>query len=93
MTDTFYLNNFECQLYIKIYRETEWLFSTPEGRKKLLGSAKYNRLAIVSMHRGQIYTTWDDVKYELSDSIRNLAPNGVKDDVRFSCKVQNIKFA
>lgn len=60
-------------------RETEWLFSTPPGRKKLLASAQHDRLAIVSMHRGQIYTTWEDVKYELSESIKNLAPRGVRD--------------
>lgn len=60
-------------------RETEWLFSTPPGRKKLLASAQHDRLAIVSMHRGQIYTTWEDVKYELSESIKNLAPHGVRD--------------
>lgn len=60
-------------------RETEWLFSTPNGRKKLLASAQHDRLAIVSMHRGQIYTTWEDVKYELSESIKNLAPHGVRD--------------
>lgn len=59
-------------------RETEWLFSTPEGRKKLLSSAKHDRLAIVSMHRDQAYASWDDVKEEISASIRNLAPNGVR---------------
>lgn len=59
-------------------RETEWLFSTSEGRKKLLSSAKHDRLAIVSMHRDQNYTSWDDVKDEISGSIKNLAPSGVK---------------
>lgn len=58
-------------------RETEWLFSTPPGRKKLLASAQHDRLAIVSMHRGQIYTTWEDVKFELAASIKSLAPSGV----------------
>lgn len=64
-----------------VLRETEWLFSTPQGRKKLLASANHDRLAIVSMHRGQIYTTWDDVKFELSESIKNLAPKGVANQV------------
>lgn len=59
-------------------RETEWLFSTEPGRKKLLQSAKHDRLAIVSMHRGHEYKSWDDVKDELSGSIRNFAPNGLK---------------
>lgn len=30
------------------------------------------------MHRGQTYTTWDDVKDEISESIKNLAPSGLK---------------
>ncbi|XP_031632112.1 eEF1A lysine and N-terminal methyltransferase homolog [Contarinia nasturtii] len=59
-------------------RETEWLFSTEPGRKKLLQSAKHDRLAIVSMHRGHIYKSWDDVKVELSGNIRNFSPNGLK---------------
>lgn len=59
-------------------RETEWLFSTQEGRKKLLSSAKHDRLAIVSMHRDQNYNSWDDVKHEISASIKNLAPSNVK---------------
>lgn len=61
-----------------INSETEWVFSTPEGRKKILLSAHFDRLAIVSMHREQIYLTWDDVKDEISETIKNLAPNGLK---------------
>lgn len=64
---------------VKIYRETEWLFSTPQGRRKLLASAQHDRLAIVTMHRGQVYTTWDNVKTELSENIKMLSPIGVKD--------------
>lgn len=60
-------------------REIEWMFSTPEGRKKVLSSAKHNRLAIVVMHRDQKYESLDDVKNELNDSVRNFAPRGLKD--------------
>lgn len=31
------------------------------------------------MHRGHVYTSWEDVQEELSSSIRNLAPSGIKD--------------
>lgn len=58
-------------------REIEWLFSTPQGRKKLLENAKYNRLAIVTMHRDQTYDSWESVEVELSESIKNLAPKGL----------------
>lgn len=30
------------------------------------------------MHRGHTYTSWEDVQEELSNSIRNLAPSGLK---------------
>lgn len=60
-------------------REVEWMFATPEGRKKVLSSAKFNRLAIVVMHRDQKYESLDEVKGELNDSVRNFAPRGLKD--------------
>uniref|UniRef100_A0A1B0DBE5 Methyltransferase domain-containing protein n=1 Tax=Phlebotomus papatasi TaxID=29031 RepID=A0A1B0DBE5_PHLPP len=59
-------------------REGEWLFFTPEGRRRLLENVKYNRLAIVTMHRQQKYLSWDDVKDELSASVQNLAPADLK---------------
>ncbi|XP_055591887.1 eEF1A lysine and N-terminal methyltransferase homolog [Uranotaenia lowii] len=58
-------------------RETEWLFSTPQGRQKLLSSAGHDRLAIVSLHRGQNYVSWDAVKDELAESVKSLAPSGL----------------
>ncbi|XP_055919548.1 eEF1A lysine and N-terminal methyltransferase homolog [Eupeodes corollae] len=60
-------------------REIEWLFSTPQGRKKLLENAKFNRLAIVTMHRDQEYGSLDSVKSELSESVKTLAPKGLTD--------------
>ncbi|XP_058453861.1 eEF1A lysine and N-terminal methyltransferase homolog [Malaya genurostris] len=64
-------------------RETEWLFSTPKGRQKLLASAGHNRLATVSMHRGQTYSSQDAVKDELSESIRSLAPGGLQAQIPY----------
>lgn len=71
-------------------RETNWIFSTELGRKKLLASAKHDRLAIVSMHRGHEYKSWDDVKHELSSSVRSFSPSGLKNQqVQF---LKNIQF-
>ncbi|XP_059608675.1 eEF1A lysine and N-terminal methyltransferase homolog [Phlebotomus argentipes] len=61
-------------------RESEWLFFTPEGRRRLLKTVRYNRLSIVTMHRGQQYSSWDAVKDELSSSVQNLAPADLKPD-------------
>ncbi|RZC40643.1 Methyltransf 25, and/or Spermine synth domain containing protein [Asbolus verrucosus] len=55
-------------------REAEWLFSTKMGRKHLIKMTKTNRLAIVTMHRGQQFGDFDQVQSELNDAICNLAP-------------------
>lgn len=45
-----------------------------------MASAQNDRLAIVTMHRGQIYTTWDNVKNELSENVKMLSPHGLAND-------------
>lgn len=61
-------------------RETEWMFSTIDGRKELASMSKCNRLAVVIMHRNQVYESLDAVKVELEDCVRNLAPATIGTD-------------
>lgn len=60
-------------------RENEWLFSTKAGRRKLLESAQHSRLAIVTLHHDQIYTSLDDIKKELNETVKSFAPKGLRD--------------
>ncbi|KAH8350772.1 hypothetical protein KR084_011029 [Drosophila pseudotakahashii] len=64
-------------------REVEWLFATPVGRKKLQDSANFQRLAVVTLHRDQVYSTLDEVKLELADSIKNLSPTGLNEQIPY----------
>ncbi|XP_011875236.1 PREDICTED: methyltransferase-like protein 13 isoform X2 [Vollenhovia emeryi] len=66
-------------------KETDWLFSTKEGRQQVLKSAQRDRLAIVTLRREHKYESWDAVKTELEDCVRNLAPAGLcgKNDIPF----------
>ncbi|KAH8325691.1 hypothetical protein KR067_004465 [Drosophila pandora] len=64
-------------------REIEWLFGTPAGRKKLQESANFQRLAVVTLHRDQLYSTLEEVKLELADSIKNLSPSGLTDQIPY----------
>ncbi|XP_001356868.2 eEF1A lysine and N-terminal methyltransferase homolog [Drosophila pseudoobscura] len=57
-------------------REIEWLFGTPSGRKKLQASANFQRLAVVTLHRDQVYNTLEEVQAELGDTVFSLAPHG-----------------
>ena len=74
-----YLNNKDKYLLkeFTINRETDWLFSTKEGRQQLLKSAQHDRLAIVILRRGQTFESLDAVKNELADSVKNFAPSGL----------------
>ena len=60
-----------------MFRETEWLFASEEGRSQLNSSAGFQRLLVVTLHRGQQYGTIDDVKVELSAKVMELAPAGL----------------
>lgn len=60
-------------------RETEWLFSTKQGRKKLLESAQYSRLALIIMHRDQAYASLEDIKTEINETVKSFAPKEIKD--------------
>ncbi len=40
-------------------------------------SAQYDRLAIVTLRRGQKFENFDSVKSELADTVRNFAPSGL----------------
>ncbi|KAI0218062.1 eEF1A lysine and N-terminal methyltransferase [Lamellibrachia satsuma] len=58
-------------------REIEWLFSTKDGREDLCHSAGFERLVVVTLHRGHCYGNLDNVKEELSGKVMELAPSGI----------------
>lgn len=64
-------------------RESDWLFSTVEGRKHLVEESKCNRLAIFTMHVGHKYDNFEGVQKELEGVVVNLAPGGYKKKVLY----------
>lgn len=58
-------------------REHEWLFNSDEGQEILRRNCNVDRLAIISMHRGQIYRNLKQVQQELSRLMLKIAPLGV----------------
>lgn len=58
-------------------REHEWLFSSKEGHEILRQNCNVDRLAIISMHRKQIYKSLKQVQQELSKLMLKIAPQGV----------------
>lgn len=58
--------------------ETDWLYASKQGRRKVLQLSQFSRLAIVTMHRDQIYNTLDDIKLELNDTVKSFSPKEMK---------------
>ncbi|XP_044752942.1 eEF1A lysine and N-terminal methyltransferase homolog [Coccinella septempunctata] len=61
-------------------RESEWLFSTKNGRKKLASISRCNRLLVVTMHRGLNYGSIEDIQKDLGDIIRDTTPVNSKNN-------------
>ena len=59
-------------------RETDWLFSSDYGRAQLAESAGFERLVIVTLHRGHTYSSLDAVKEEVSGKAIELVQLGPK---------------
>lgn len=55
-------------------RESEWLFSTVEGRQQLTETCRADRVIVVHLCREQNYLGLDQVKQELSSKVMELAP-------------------
>lgn len=55
-------------------REVEWLFGHKEGRRQLAQQCETQRLVVVHLCRGQVYTDLEQVKRELSCKVMELAP-------------------
>ncbi|XP_066548047.1 eEF1A lysine and N-terminal methyltransferase [Amia ocellicauda] len=58
-------------------RESDWLYSSEEGRGQLALSAGFRRLVVVAMHRDQQYSDMQAVQSELSPMVMELAPPGM----------------
>ena len=58
-------------------REVDWLFSSDAGRLQLAESAGFERLVVVTMHRGHTYSNLEAVKEEVSAKAAELAQPGL----------------
>ncbi|KAF0290517.1 Methyltransferase-like protein 13 [Amphibalanus amphitrite] len=64
-------------------RETEWLFGSPAGRRQLAETAGHDRLVVVHLPaRDHQYGDLEQVKAELSESVMQLRPGHLRDDVQ-----------
>ncbi|GFT53591.1 eEF1A lysine and N-terminal methyltransferase [Nephila pilipes] len=62
-------------------RETEWLFSTPQGRQQLANNVNCERLIVVHLLRDNVYSSFEEVKNDLSAKVLELAPASCKEQV------------
>nr|SVE80634.1 EOG090X02SD [Daphnia magna] len=58
-------------------RETDWLFSSHEGRRQLADSAKFQRLLVIHLGRDHQFDSLDSVQTELAGIVSSLQPQGL----------------
>ena len=64
------------------FRETNWLFSSSAGSTQLAESAGYERLVIVTLHRGHTYESLDKIKEEISSKAMELSQDTLPDRMK-----------
>lgn len=71
-------------------REVDWLFSSDNGRLQLAESAGFERLVVVTMHRGHTYPGLDEVKEELSAKAVELAQSGLPHGIKVQSSISSV---
>ncbi|XP_060803281.1 eEF1A lysine and N-terminal methyltransferase homolog [Amyelois transitella] len=64
-------------------RESEWLFGSPAGRRHLRHTARFGRLVVAALRRGNHFDSLDEVKEELAQSAKMLTPYGFVGQIPF----------
>jgi len=59
---------------VPLGRETDWLYSSSEGRRELAASAKFQRLIVVHLGRDHQFPSLEHIQQELSSVVSSLQP-------------------
>lgn len=66
-------------------RETDWLFSSNEGRCQLANDAKYQRLIVIHLGRDHQFASLECVQTELAGVVSSLQPEGLPPNSQVIC--------
>lgn len=58
-------------------REVDWIFSSEAGRSQLADSAGFERLVLITLHRGHTYSGIEEVREEVGKRAVDLAQAGL----------------
>ena len=64
-------------IFMLCFREIEWMFSTDSGCESLAESAGFERLVVVTLHRGHQYGGIERVKEEVAGSAMEFGQRGL----------------
>jgi hypothetical protein len=72
-----------------IYRNLDWLYSTPAGRQQIISSAKYTTIAFIYLQSDEEYRDLDQVKSEMTDAVLDFKPMNLPDNVQVEMRKKN----
>ena len=84
-----------------LFRETDWLYSSNEGRRELAASAKFQRLVVIHLGRDHQFPNLECIQNELGPVVSSLQPSDLppntqvklsyekpkKNQIKLTCKI------
>jgi hypothetical protein len=71
-----------------MYRNLDWLYSTPSGRQQIIVNAKYTTVAFIYLQPDEEYHDLDQVKSEMTDAVLDFKPASLPDNVQVEKKIK-----
>jgi len=69
-------------ILLYIYRNLDWLYSTPAGRQQIISNAKYTTIAFIYLQPDGEYRDLDQVKTEMTDAVLDFKPANLPNNVQ-----------
>ena len=65
-----------------LYRNLDWLYSTPAGRQQIITNAKYTTIVFIYLQSDQEYRDLDQVKSEMAEAVLDFKPANITNNIQ-----------
>lgn len=65
-----------------IYRNLDWLYSTPTGRQQIIASAQYTTIVFIYLQSDEDYRDLEQVKSEMTEAVLDFKPMNLSNNLQ-----------
>jgi hypothetical protein len=74
-----------------LYRNLDWLYSTPAGRQQIISNAKYTTVAFIYLQSDQEYRDLDQVKSEMKEPVIDFKPVHITNNIQVEKNIYSVR--